>query len=46
MAGTTKALRQTPGKGTIPCSICDRPAADQYHGIYYCKYHLRQKRGW
>lgn len=45
-AGATRALRQTPGKGTIPCVICGRPAADEFNSKYYCKYHLRTMRGW
>ena len=43
--GATKALRQYPYKGTIPCVICGRPAADQFKGSYYCKFHLRCTRG-
>lgn len=44
--GTTNAYRQTFGKGTIPCVTCGLPAAGQYNGSYYCKYHLRQKLGY
>jgi hypothetical protein len=45
-AGATNADRQTMGKGTIPCSICERPASGQAPDRkYYCSYHMRQKYG-
>ena len=45
--GTTKALRQTFGKGTIPCAEDGLPAVGQASdGKYYCAYHMRMKYGY
>jgi len=44
--GTTLALRQVPGKGTIMCVIGDRPAIGKGpDGRYYCRVHMMQKFG-
>jgi len=42
----TKALRNTMCKGTICCSVCNRPAVDQVDNVYYCAYHLTKKHGY